>query len=150
MYNVKLALQLLEKKNLYKLITAFALFGLLPLFDFYCILRFGYLIGNYMALALVCLLSFAGLMVSFKILSVILDEIDQKQKRGLFPEDDFNALLGSIFAVFLIALPGITGTVLGAIILIPGIRSLFGRIISGWLGVDWQDLYEYMKAFREN
>lgn len=138
----------LDEEKLLRTLVPVALAGLLPLFDFYLLLRFGYLIGTYLTLFLICTGSLAGIALSVSVLIKQQQKIRNSQKEGDFSLSGYNGFMGTLLICYLWILPGFTGKIVGAILFLPIIRIKLGQRLSRLLGIDWHTFYEYIKLYQ--
>lgn len=142
MVNIKLFLYLFDKDRLFNILLGFSLLGIIPLADFILVIKLGNLIGNYMALAILCALSGLALLLLIQSLDTSIEEIKDNHKSG-FSEKSFLFYIGLLPAAVLILIPGILSTLIGVILLVKKIRLLFGRWFTKIFQIDWKESYEY-------
>ncbi|MBN2617151.1 MAG: FxsA family protein [Spirochaetales bacterium] len=145
MFNTEFLLKLINKNNISKYVYTVLLFSIVTVFDFLTLYIFGSLIGIYLYLSIITLLSFTGVIIVISLYKKNLIQLQKKHDAGIYPEKEFHCLTGLLFVTFLVIFPGIISSALGYIFLIPYFKNLIGRVLSKRLNLDWNAVYEYME-----
>ncbi len=149
MIDARLLLKFINKTSVSKILYSFLLIAILPTLDFWLYIFISTLIPGYHNLFLASTFGFSlfCFFISFAIVRSELTEIKFLIKNGVYPKKQFQRLAGSFITTWLLVTPGIITSVVGLIFLIPGLKTLLGKLITHSFQKDMKSVYEYIKLY---
>lgn len=144
MLNLKILIKIFQPAFVKRLLSFLLTLAIVPLADCILIIRSADLLGEYLFIALLALLSLAGFVFSFKTLERAVLAINRNLETNVFSEEAYSLLPGGFLAAYLLIMPGIVSTLVGIILSCPPLRRRTGRALSRFLRIDWKEIHEYM------
>jgi len=144
MLNLKILIRILEPDFTKKILYLILILAMIPIMDSILIINFSYLMGEYLFLAILLLMSLGGFIFSLNMLKKTHEKLKQNLHDNIFNMKDYNSLPGTLTVSFLLIMPGVISTIIGLIFSIPIFRTALGRRISLILRVDWKEIHEYL------
>jgi len=139
-------LRFLDRTFVTKVMLLALLYSLLPLAEIFLLMAYvGDRIGTYLTLALAAAVGLAGLLLTLRAFYRNLEALSSKIRAGVYPEQEFVALIGILIAGLLLLTPGFITDFLGFLLFLPALRDALGRLVARLLRIDLKELYEYLK-----
>lgn len=144
MLNLKILIRILEPDFTKRLLYLILILAMIPIMDSILIINFSYLMGEYLFLAILLLLSLSGFIFSLHIVNRTHKRLKTNLHDNIFLLKDYNSLPGALMVSFLLIMPGIISTIIGLVFSIPCLRIDLGKRISLILKIDWKEIHEYL------
>lgn len=144
MLNLKILIRILEPDFTKKLLSLILIIAMIPIMDCILIINFSYLMGEYLFLAILLLLSLSGFIFSLHMVNGTHIRLKKNLHDNTFLLKDYNSLPGVLMVSFLLIMPGIISTIIGLVFSIPCFRVDLGKRISLILKIDWKEIHEYL------
>jgi len=119
--------------------------GMVLLADILCIMLLSSILGLWVTMAALALLTGAGFSVSHVLLQARVRAVINSSTLGLFDEDAFSSYFCTLVASILLTVPGIISTFLGIAFAIPPASIKVGGKLARYMGISWQKTYEYLR-----
>ncbi len=144
MLNLKILINIVQPQFAKKFLYILLLLSFIPVLDCILILNLAVLIGNYLFLAILMLLSLFGFFISLKVTANVQKQLHSDLETHTMNLNHYNSLPGSFTLAFLLIMPGMISTILGLIFIIPPLMRKLGSLVSRILKIDWKEIHEYM------
>lgn len=145
MFSVQYILSLFKGNKSVQIVYFFLAVSILQVADLFLTIYLTQMFGEYLIMAVICLVSLLGLLFSVLKLKDLTKMIKIECDKGQFPEESFYEMTGLYLAAWLIFIPGFATSLIGIMLLLPFFSKIAGRIISSRTSTDWHTVYEYMK-----
>lgn len=142
MLNLKILLSILDVKVISKFLYLFLLMSLIPMLDCYLIILISRLMGEYLFISILLVLSLAGFFLARIMCRRNLLIIENNTKQHYYSEYYYNMYPGTLFISILLILPGFLATFIALICSLPIIRYKIGSSLSSYLKIDWKEIHE--------
>ena len=146
MLDVKILLKLLNPGYTVKFLYIILFAAFVPLLDFILIIMVSRYLGEYLFLAILTALSLAGFFISRAMLRKNLEIIKVNTDNNYYSEFYYNTIPAVFFIALLLILPGIIGSLIGLILMLPYIRHKIGSFISNYLKIEWKEIHEFLNV----
>lgn len=149
MINLRLILRPLSRIGAIELIYTLMFLALLPLCEMGLVC---YLSSSISLVFLLIFLAGAGLFFGLLGIALLVNNftlIQKQEREGLFKENHYYRVLGTIFVFALLVFPGFLSTVLGLLLLPPPVRVFLGKRWVRKTGLTIKELIEYRRIYDE-
>lgn len=144
MLNLKILIRIMEPDFTIKFLYLTLILAMIPVMDCILIINFSYILGEFLFMAILLLLSLAGFIFSLHLVKRTHIRLKYNLQNNIFLLKDYNSLPGALMVSFLLIMPGIISTIIGLVFSIPCFRVNLGRRLSLILKVDWKEIHEYL------
>ncbi|OQY33292.1 MAG: hypothetical protein B6241_08470 [Spirochaetaceae bacterium 4572_59] len=144
MLNLKFLIHILEPDFTKKILYLILILAMIPIMDCILFINFSYLMGEYLFLAILLLLSLSGFIFSRHLVRRTHIRLKTNLHDNIFLLKDYNSLPAALMVSFLLIMPGIISTIIALVFSIPCFRNNLGKRISLILKIDWKEIHEYL------
>ena len=148
MLNIRLLYILLDARSIRTYLGLAAGIGVGVLADVVIILKLSLLVGPWVTMAILAANAALGIRIAYSLVDRRAKAIIATVDRGRCDHEEFFRYIATLIASLFLIVPGLVNTLIGAVLLIPGVSALAGARVSGMLGIDWREAYEYLRLER--
>ncbi len=146
MLDIKILLKVLNPDYTVKFLYIILFAAFVPFLDFILIIMVSRYLGEYLFLAALTALSLVGFFISKRMLRKNLEIIRINTENNYYSEFYYNTIPSVLFISFLLILPGIIGTLIGLVLILPFFRQKLGKSISNYLKIEWKEIHEFLNV----
>ncbi len=144
MLDIKWILKFFDPEYITLYLYGILLAALIPFMDCIFILWAVHYTGEYIFLAILAALSLGGFFLSRHLLKKNLGAIKNQCEVHEYSDYDYNMLPGTFLVSFFLIMPGSLSFLAALLLCIPALRYRFGRWISKFLHIDWQEIHAFI------
>ncbi len=145
MLNLRLLYSVLGQRPLRAYLGILCGFGFAILLDIVLILKLAFLIGPWMTMAVLAILTSIDIFVIYKLVELRNVQLIESIHRGEFNEKRFTNYVSALLAGLFFIPPGFANTIIGILLLVPPISVFIGSIPAKVAGINWVEAYEYLR-----
>lgn len=145
MLNLRMLFILLDQHSVRTYLAIVTSLGFGVLLDLLIFLHISVLIGPWITLAVLAVITGIGVVVMFPFVDRISRLVATSIDRGKFDSGMLSNYLGVLIAAGFIIVPGLFNSLVGGLLLIRPLSIKVGDAILRMTGIDWQEAYEYLR-----
>ena len=145
MLNLHLLYSVLGQRPLKTYLGILCVCGFAILLDMVLILKLAFLIGPWMTMSILAILTSIDIFVIYKLVELRNLQLIESIHQGKFNETRFTNYVSALLAALFFIPPGFVNTIIGSLLLIPPISVFIGRMLAKVAGINWFEAYEHLR-----
>jgi len=119
--------------------------GLAALVDILLILTLSLVMGLWITMALLALITSVGFILSYSLLQSRFKEVMNSVERGAFDKEVFSSYFCALVASVFFITPGIINTLFAIVLTMRFASVKIGAELADYMGINWQNTYEQLR-----
>jgi len=129
-----------------QLLAICGILGLIVLIDILCILMLSLVLGLWITMAVLALITCAGFLLSYALVNARSKAVINSATQGVFDKEAFSSYFCALVASVFFIIPGIVNTLLGIALAMRSPSIKIGEKLAKFMGISWQKAYEYLRV----
>lgn len=145
MLNFHLLFSILNPRYKSRYLAILCCLGIAVLLDIILCLQLAFLIGPWIFVSLLSVLTAFSVLLVYYLVDVQTEEISHSIRKRVCDESVFTSYIATLLIGVFLLLPGLINTLIGGILLIPFFSRRIGKIFLVLTGIRWEEAHEYLK-----
>ncbi len=145
MFSLRVMMMFFDRGFILRILMIGLLCSLVPLAEIGIFLYLSGFAGRYLLLGSAACTALLGVGLVIRSFHVVSRSLSEKVHDGQFPQEEFYALAGLMFAGILLVFPGFLTDVIGVLAFFPLVRNSIGKKLVSGMDDRLKEVYEYLK-----
>lgn len=145
MFSLRVMMNFFDRGFILRILMIGLLFSCVPLAEIGIFLYLAGITGRYLLLGSAACTALLGVGLVIRSFHVVSQSIREKVHDGQYPQEEFHALAGLMFAGILLVSPGFLTDIIGVLAFFPLVRNSIGKKLVSGMHDRLKEVYEYLK-----